>query len=162
MGTELAALGLYPKSDKKNKVYYVNRKKFRFSVPKLDQDGKPIVRKNTVTGLPVTGPSGEPEYQEEAIQFRTWMGRFTSLGYWSCYEVTKTTPKVIAKILDDEAASNISEVMSEDAYIKMTNPVMLDTVNENKALSAELEKVKSEKSKADELIAQLKKKAGVE
>jgi hypothetical protein len=162
MGTELAALGLYPKADKRNKVYYVNRKKFRFAVPKLDQSGKPIQKTNNVTGLPMTLPNGEPEYKEESIAFRTWMGRFTALGYWSCFEVTKTTPKVIAKILEEEAASNISEIMNEETFIKTTNPAMLDTIKINTELEKENESLKAEKSKADELIASLKKKAGIE
>lgn len=161
MGLEQAALGLYNKSDKKNKVYYVNRKKFRFSVPKLDDKGKKVQKTNPANGLPAYNGRGEPEYLEDAIQFVQWHGRFTSLGYWSTFEVTKNTPKAIAEILEEQAKNPKSEIMSEEAFIKMTNPHMLETVKANEALEKELETLKAEKSKADEEIERLKKKAGI-
>lgn len=161
MGLEQAALGLYNKSDKKNKVYYVNRKKHRLPIPAVDEKGKPVQKTNPVNGLPLFNARGEPEYKEDYIQFDTWHGRFTSLGYWSIKEVTKDTPKHIAAFLEKKAKDKTCEIMDEEAFIKMTNPHMLETVKANAALEKELEELKAEKSKADAEIERLKEKAGI-
>lgn len=161
MGIEQAALGLYKKSDKKNKVYYVNRKKHRLPVPCLDANGKPIQKTSPTTGLPIFNARGEPEYKEDYLQFATWQGRFTSLGYWSIYEVKKETPKTIADFLEVQAKSDKSEIMSEEAFIKATNPVMLETFKVNKDLEDEVTRLRDEKSKADAEIERLKQKAGI-
>jgi len=162
MGTELAALGVYPKANKGDKVYYVNRKRYRFPIPKLDEKGKKIYKTNPHTGEQLRNSRGEPEYLEEGISFVPWHGRFTTLGYWSIKVVTKDTPKEISALLAERAKAANSEIMDEEAFIKMTNPAMLETIKVNTELEKENEALKAEKSKADELIASLKKKAGIE
>jgi len=168
MGAELAKLGTYPKSDKKNKVYYVNRLDYGFSVPKVDGDGKKIQRTNTATGLPITNGRGEPEFFEEPVMFQRWQDRFTETGYWSVYEVTSNTPKVIAEKLEEMAKSPKAQVMSEKAFIEFTNPALAkhiaetsDLEEEKKMLNEDVAKAKAEKSKLEEEIARLKQKAGV-
>jgi hypothetical protein len=165
MGTELAVLGLYPKSDKKNKVYYVNRNIFRFPVPKLDEKGNKIPKTNPSNGNPIFNSRGEQEFHEDSLQFTHWHTRFTDLGYWSVFEVKKETPKIVAKLLEEFAASKKSEVMDEEAFIKLTNPQMLEEVKRNNELEKEIETLKAEKeaekSKADAEIARLKEKAGI-
>lgn len=158
MGTELAALGIYQKADKKNKVYYVNRKNHRFPIPKLDENGKKIPKTNAVTGNPIFNGRGEPEYHEESIGFSPWYSRFTALGYWSVFEVKKDTPKIIADALAACAASKKSEIMSEEAFIEMTNPNMLAEIKRSTELEKEVTILREGKSKADEEIARLKQR----
>jgi hypothetical protein len=81
------------------------------------------------------------------------------------FEVKKETPKIVAKLLEEFAASKKSEVMDEEAFIKLTNPQMLEEVKRNNELEKEIETLKAEKeaekSKADAEIARLKEKAGI-
>ncbi|MBN1294366.1 MAG: hypothetical protein JXB48_21195 [Candidatus Latescibacteria bacterium] len=168
MGAELATLGTYPKRDKKNKVYYVNRLDYGFSVRVYGDDGKPKQKKNSVTGLPITNSIGEPEFVEQSVMFMRWQPRFSEIGYWCIYEVTPETPKSISDELERMAKSKDHQVMTEKAFIEHTNPALARHISETsdleiekQMLSEDVEKAKKEKNKLEDEIARLKQKAGV-
>jgi SMC interacting uncharacterized protein involved in chromosome segregation len=168
MGANYAALGTFPKADKKNKVYYVNRLNFGFSVKRKGPDGKLLQRTNMATGLPVMNSRGEPEFIEDPVMFNQWVARFNELGYWSVYEVTPNTPKEIADELKRMAESKDHQVMDEKAFIKFSNPALAKHLDETAEMEAErkmleedVEKAKKEKTRLEDEINRLKQKAGV-
>jgi hypothetical protein len=175
MSVAHAALGVYPKKDKRNKVYYVNRNNHGFSVRKTGEDGKPIPRVNLATGLPIMNGRGEPEFIEEAVMFQQWHSKFQELGYWCVYEVTKETPKIIADELERMANIKTSQIMSEKAFIEFSNPALAQHMAETAEMQKEKERLaddianaknemraaKEEKNKLEDEIARLKQKAGI-
>lgn len=158
MSAKLAELGMMKKKSIKNKMYYVNRKSFAFSFPKM-VNGERVKKVNPHTGLAQVNGRGEPEYVEETVMFKPWRTRFTDLGYWSVYEVTPETDSFLAKELEEMAKANNSEVMSEKKFLEHTNPMLGENFDELETLRKENEEIKSAKSKADEEIARLKQKA---
>lgn len=175
MSVAHAALGIYPKKDKKNKIYYVNRNSFGFSVRKTGDDGKLVPRVNLATGLPIMNGRGEPEFIEETVMFQQWHQKFNELGYWCVYEVTKETPKAIADELEKMANSKQSQVMSEKAFVEFSNPALAQHMAETEEMKIEKNRLvddvanakneiraaKEEKSKLEDEIARMKQKAGI-
>jgi hypothetical protein len=162
--SSLAAVGKYP-SSKGEKVYYVNRLRYGFSIPKIGPDGKRIPRVNMATGLPLSNGRGEPEFIEETLEFKSWRSKFTDLGYWSVYVVKPDTPKLIAEELAAMAKAPNSEIMDEKTFIKHTNPLMLEAMEERdtelEALRKQVESEKQARTKADEELARIKQRNGI-
>jgi len=168
MGYEHASLGLYPKMNKSDKVYYYNAMSHSFDIPKVDEKGEKIIRTNPVNGNPVYEGNGVPVYYLDNIRFKPWQTKFSELGYWCVYVVTKDTPKNIAQFLEDQANSSGNAIKNEKAFINFINPMLSQHMDETAALEAEKEKLrreideaKAEKGGLDNEIARLKKKAGI-
>lgn len=53
-------------------VFYHNREKYSFSVPKLGHDGKINYRKNVLGEIEKETSTGQPKYFEEVIRFDKW------------------------------------------------------------------------------------------
>jgi len=154
---------LYPKSKPENIVYYVRGAvNYRFSLPKLDENGKKIPVLNPL-GTPIIDRQGNAEFIEEPVRFTPWHQRFTEQGYTCVYEVTKETPKRIADELAKDAADRKCDIITEEEYIRQVNPDLYAQIKKDASVKGELDEkdkalnaAKSELAKANELIANLK------
>lgn len=114
-------IGIYQKKSGET-VYYVNAVNYRFSLPKLDANGKVIQATNPATGNPIYRTDGNPEIIEYPVEFTPWKSRFSEEGYWSVFVVDKNTPKQIADELKKDAADPKTRILTEAEFIAQTNP----------------------------------------
>jgi len=168
MGIKHAALGVYPKQNLSDKVYYANRMNMPFSYHLKGEDGKFIPHKNPMTGEPRRNGRGEIEHRHETVMFTRWITTFSDVGYWCVFVVNKDTPKELANALEEAAVSKKSEIMSEKAFLEFSNPVLAKHLSDTDNLSKEKEKlerdvavIRAEKGKLEDEINRLKQKAGI-
>lgn len=126
---------------------------------RVDENGKPVFATNQTTGLPLTNPTGEPIAVSELVEFKEWRNKFCDDGYTCVYEVTADTDKRIAEELKKDAADRTSEVMTEEAYIKATNPDLYAQLAREEETQKAIATKDTKISALEEEIARLKAKS---
>jgi hypothetical protein len=155
----MAVEGIYPKKEGE-KVYYIRRLGYMFSLPLLDEKGERIPETNPNTGLQIRDVRGQIQYLETSIAFTPWRTRFCEEGYVAVYVVTKDTPKQIADALEADAKNRKSEVLDEESYIQIVNPDLFKRIGEDREKDAKIAAATAETQAANAEIERLRKMLG--
>lgn len=117
-------------------TYVAPVKKLCFSMPVLDEEGEPVIKRNPNTKEVFYTPKGVPETLERVIEFVNIINN-PSKGFLCHYVVTEKTPKAIADYLKEAAVNRKHDIVTHETYLKTKNPAQYKEIQRRKALAAE-------------------------
>lgn len=144
-------MGVYPKKDGET-VYYTMYRGHRFTLPRLDAKNKPIQQTNPQTGAPLFDGLGKPVFFEDSFSFIPWRDRFTEIGYCSVFIVDGNTPKHVAAELKKDSEDRKSMILSEKAFLEMTNPDLAARLPELESKDVEIAELKAKLAKGGSTV----------